>query len=302
MAKVFGLADHYDIIEKVEDWDKPFFYYMIKCRLIGIKSGVVISEGMGSCNSKEDRYAWRKMFKDQLPDHCLVKSEKGMVPDPDLKTKRVFSKKTREYYTMYIVPNEQIFTQVNTIQKMAKKRALVDAALSAGRLSDLFTQDMEDQLTEYEAKKEEEAKKAEAKPKEKLKEEKPKEKPVEPKLEPEKKPEPEKKKEEPEPEESDDPLDNAAYSQEEEEIATSPSGKDQHDQVNKLLDTLEKTYNREAKDVVVKIHKVVSEKFQVVRKRIPEDLTMAEIYFVIERLNDTMVNEQKKRANAGGPL
>jgi len=45
---------------------------------------------------------------------------------------------------MYRVPNDDIFSQVNTILKMSKKRAMVDAALSAGRLSDLFTQDMED--------------------------------------------------------------------------------------------------------------------------------------------------------------
>jgi hypothetical protein len=44
----------------------------------------------------------------------------------------------------YRIPNPAIFDQVNTILKMAKKRALVDAALSVGRLSDLFTQDIED--------------------------------------------------------------------------------------------------------------------------------------------------------------
>jgi hypothetical protein len=42
------------------------------------------------------------------------------------------------------VDNEDIFSQVNTLVKMAKKRALVDATLSAGRLSNVFTQDIED--------------------------------------------------------------------------------------------------------------------------------------------------------------
>jgi hypothetical protein len=50
--------------------------------------------------------------------------------------------------TQYQVTNPDVFDQVNTILKMAKKRALVDAALSAGRLSDLFTQDLED-FTEH---------------------------------------------------------------------------------------------------------------------------------------------------------
>ena len=307
IPKLMNLADSYVILKEIEDWDKGFFYFYFKCQLRDIASGVLISEGIGSCNSKEVKYAWRWVFPNQLPDEFMVKGEKGKIPDPKLRTRRIYSKKTKEWYTQIRVKNEAIFDQVNTMQKMGKKRCQVDASLNVGRLSGILTQDMEDLYEGFRERMEEEeekteAKKEEAKPKEKPKEEKPKEKPKEAK------PEPEKKKVEPvpetatPPEESEDPLENAAFSQEEEEIAASPSGKDQHDQVNKLLDTLEKTYKREAKDIVVKIHKVVSEKFQVVRKRIPEDLTMAEIYFVIERLNDTMVNEQKKRANAGGPL
>jgi hypothetical protein len=46
--------------------------------------------------------------------------------------------------TLYQLPNPDIFDVVNTLVKMAKKRALVDATLSAGRLSELFTQDLED--------------------------------------------------------------------------------------------------------------------------------------------------------------
>ncbi len=40
--------------------------------------------------------------------------------------------------------NQDSYTLVNTVLKMAKKRALVDAALSATRSSGIFTQDMED--------------------------------------------------------------------------------------------------------------------------------------------------------------
>jgi hypothetical protein len=40
--------------------------------------------------------------------------------------------------------NQDSFTIVNTILKIAKKRAIVDAVLSATRSSDLFTQDIED--------------------------------------------------------------------------------------------------------------------------------------------------------------
>ena len=36
------------------------------------------------------------------------------------------------------------YTLANTVLKMARKRALVDAALTVGSLSDIFTQDLED--------------------------------------------------------------------------------------------------------------------------------------------------------------
>jgi hypothetical protein len=46
--------------------------------------------------------------------------------------------------TMYGIPNEDIFDLVNTISKMAQKRALVAAALNATGASAVFTQDQED--------------------------------------------------------------------------------------------------------------------------------------------------------------
>lgn len=41
---------------------------------------------------------------------------------------------------------QDAFTLANTVLKMARKRALVDAALTVGSLSDLFTQDIEDAI------------------------------------------------------------------------------------------------------------------------------------------------------------
>jgi hypothetical protein len=97
LAKIHGLSDTYEILSQTENWDQPFFEYTIKCKLFHINSGVIISEGLGSCNSKE------KKFRTQ-----------------------------------------DTFSIVNTLLKMAKKRALVDAALSACRLSAVFTQDLDD--------------------------------------------------------------------------------------------------------------------------------------------------------------
>ena len=50
--------------------------------------------------------------------------------------------------------NSNAYSMKNTMLKMAKKRALVDAALAIGRLSDLFTQDIDDDPKAFVAKKE----------------------------------------------------------------------------------------------------------------------------------------------------
>ena len=92
---LLGLRSEFEIVDSTRDFEKGFFQYQVRCRLY--KGDVLITEGLGSCNTKERKY---------------------IKQDP--------------------------FTLDNTILKMAKKRALVDAALLVGSLSDIFTQDLED--------------------------------------------------------------------------------------------------------------------------------------------------------------
>jgi hypothetical protein len=132
ITKLLSLADDYDILSKNENWDRenPFFSYTVKCNLRKIGSGELVSSGVGECNSLEAKYRWRWVFPREIPKN-LNKEELKI-------------KKTKKGYTLYRIDNDDVFSQVNTILKMAKKRALVDAALSAGRLSEIFTQDIED--------------------------------------------------------------------------------------------------------------------------------------------------------------
>lgn len=95
IVMMMGLSSRYEIMDKVEDYEKGFFSYNIRCTLS--RNGFDICEGVGNCNSRESKY---------------VKA------DP--------------------------YSIANTILKMAKKRAYVDAALSVASLSDIFTQDLED--------------------------------------------------------------------------------------------------------------------------------------------------------------
>lgn len=134
IAKLLGLADQYEILDKGEDWERGFFRYLIKCSLNSVATGVTIAEGLGECNSKESKYAYRWVGERDLPSGT----------DKTKLVSQVRYSKSGGKWTVYRFDNEDIFSQVNTILKMAKKRALVDAALSAGRLSQVFTQDIED--------------------------------------------------------------------------------------------------------------------------------------------------------------
>lgn len=187
LAKLLNCYDTYEFVERVEDWNKPFFHFLVRCTLVEMSTGTKVSDGLGECNSMESKYRWRWVREADLPkgvDRSAYRSrggrrtltefdfaiEKGETTGTYGKPKeywnmfadaikngtgRAVTRKTKsnkEYpayeidvdETFYQVPNPDIYDQVNTLVKMAKKRALVDAALSAGRLSDLFTQDLED--------------------------------------------------------------------------------------------------------------------------------------------------------------
>lgn len=161
---------------------EPFFYFVYRCQLY--RGDLLIAEADGSCNSMEKKYRFRWLPAhearrlgvnlDAAPtaggrvsefDFAVEKAEtSGKYGKPaaywqqfrDAITtgtaKRV--KKTirdgseRDAWeidqTLYRVPNPDVADQVNTIQKMAQKRALVAATLLAVNASEFFTQDVED--------------------------------------------------------------------------------------------------------------------------------------------------------------
>jgi hypothetical protein len=145
IVKLLGLSDDYEIVDRTEDWTRGFFRYLIKCKLATFGTCAFVAAGVGECNSMESKYRWRWVFQSQLPSN--LQGDTGKVDRDKLpyRTITVNKGKPNAYDTkQYRTDNDDIYSQVNTLLKMAKKRALVDAALSAGRLSDVFTQDIED--------------------------------------------------------------------------------------------------------------------------------------------------------------
>jgi len=154
LCKWFGLVIRYEIV-KEEDWTganhggEPFFYYAV--RSIGWRDGNLEGEGIGSCNSWEAKYRWRKGERlcpnCQQPSvrkskddgggwYCWAKiggcGQKFQDGDPAIERQEVGRK-----------PNPDIFDQVNTLQKMAFKRAKVSCTINCLSASE-FTQDVED--------------------------------------------------------------------------------------------------------------------------------------------------------------
>jgi len=157
LSTFFGLAPTFEHVRVIEDWTgkdhdgEPFFYYLVKCRLT--KHGQVIAEGDGSCNSRETKYRYRTSERvcpacgqatiikgrDDYGGGWLCYAKKGGCG-----AKYKDGDKTIEEQKTGRIPNPDIADQVNTILKMAEKRALIAAVLIGVNASDYFTQDVED--------------------------------------------------------------------------------------------------------------------------------------------------------------
>lgn len=125
ICMLFGLNPEYEFLQTTEDYDKEFFSYNIKCTLF--KNRQAVAQGVGSCNSKEKKY--RYINVDSIPVNYIGPSEE--FPDKYGRPK-------------YKISNPDVCSLVNTILKMAKKRAFIDAVLQVASLSEVFTQDLED--------------------------------------------------------------------------------------------------------------------------------------------------------------
>jgi hypothetical protein len=94
--------------------------------------GSFVGAGIGECSSAEDKYSWRAAVCDEEFDAT-----------PENRRRIKFSK-----YQGRVEKKKQVRTNpadvANTILKMAKKRAQVDAVITATAASDIFTQDIED--------------------------------------------------------------------------------------------------------------------------------------------------------------
>lgn len=151
LTDLFRCTPKFTLIKDEEDFERGFFNYKFRVRIVSRDSGEVLAEGFGSANSREGRYRWRNAqpkcpacgketlnrSKHKAEFYCWAKKG-GCGATFPLTDKRVTEQAAGK------VENDDIATLANTILKMAKKRALVDGAIALARCSDMFTQDVED--------------------------------------------------------------------------------------------------------------------------------------------------------------
>lgn len=105
--------------------------YRVVCNLLSA-GGTFVGAGIGECSSAEDKYSWRAAVCDEEWDDT-----------PENRRRVKYAK-----WQGRVEKKKQVRTNpadvANTILKMAKKRAQVDAVITVTAASDIFTQDIED--------------------------------------------------------------------------------------------------------------------------------------------------------------
>lgn len=109
IAYMFHFVPTYKVVRS--DLGEGHREYEVECTLTSRDTGEVVGGGLGLCSTMESKYRYR--------------------------SKWINGKKVRE-------ENADIADVLNTVLKMAKKRAFVDAVKSTTAASDIFTQDIED--------------------------------------------------------------------------------------------------------------------------------------------------------------
>lgn len=152
LGLMFRLAGKY-VVEEI-NLPNGHLDVKVKCSLVHIVTGSFWGEGLGSCSTMESKYRYRV----GVGESTLVKVPKAYwdLKRSDFKAAQEliggkgYTTKKGEDGLWYIhekiekQENTDIADTYNTVRKIAKKRAFVDAMLSATAASDIFTQDIDE--------------------------------------------------------------------------------------------------------------------------------------------------------------
>lgn len=150
LCLAFQLAPTFDVEERALAGDHR--EYRVTCKLT-TPQGRVMGEGVGTCSTMESKYRWRNSARKcpECQKETIIKGKEeyggGWLCFPKkggCGAKWPNGAKVIESQDGGKVENADIADVFNTCLKIGKKRAYVDATITATAASDLFTQDIED--------------------------------------------------------------------------------------------------------------------------------------------------------------
>lgn len=160
LIRALRLRPEYIERSKVEDFENARIYYRYECRLIEYETGYCVATAIGSANSYESKWRWREQKRvcPKCGKETINRSKfapkgapQGTEPGWYCYSKAggcgaEFSAKDPAIVeqTVRRIENPDIFDQMNTIDKIAQKRALSSAIKGAANVSEFFTVDLED--------------------------------------------------------------------------------------------------------------------------------------------------------------
>ena len=139
LGLTFNLVPKYE--ERRTDLPNGHREYEIKCSLHHKMTGLFFGQGVGACSTMESKYRYRTENTGKpVPKEYWAARDSSLIGGPTYSPRKVKG----EWVIMHKVDHDNPADYYNTVYKMAKKRAHVDATLTALAASDIFTQDIDD--------------------------------------------------------------------------------------------------------------------------------------------------------------
>jgi hypothetical protein len=143
LGLTFRLGTRYTVQEK--ELTNGHREYVVSCELFHISSGRTWGQGVGSCTTMESKYRFRSEDTGkEVPSAYWDSRDKNLLGGSRFNAKKKFKDGKTRWTIVELVEHDNPADYYNTVLKMGKKRAHVDAILTATAASDIFTQDVED--------------------------------------------------------------------------------------------------------------------------------------------------------------
>lgn len=139
----------------LDDPDSDHRSVRVHCRIFNKGTGLEVGQGLGEASTKETKWRYRSGVSEltsfSVPPEYWEDRDINILRgvDPSLKTDPLSTAKNDDGEWFISIKGTKVehdnpADYYNTVLKMAKKRAMVDATITTTACSDIFTQDIED--------------------------------------------------------------------------------------------------------------------------------------------------------------